>query len=884
MRRWLSLLAAALAACQAGAETRDDAPLRATLTNGLRVVVLHDALAPVATVELNVLAGGDETPPGFPGMAHAQEHMAFRGCAGLSAAQTAALYAELGGEDNADTQQTITQFFATVPKADLEVALRAQAACLRDVDDAQNEWAQERGAIEQEVGRDLSNPTYRFVDRLNRDLFAGTPYAHDPLGTQSSFERTTGAMLKEFYRRWYTPGNAILVVSGDVDAAATLASIKDIFGDIPDHPVPERPKIELGPVRAESFTLQSDLPYLLGFIAYRLPGTDSPDYAAVQVLADVLGSQRADLYGLVPAGRALAVEFGLAESYPKASVGFALVALPASGGAPRVLHEIRAIIARYVRDGLPAELVAAAKRRELAQVEFERNSIPGLANEWSNALAAEGRDSPEQDIAAIERVMPEDVDRVARRYLGLGNSITAILTPRPSGQPVASKGFGGAERVTSAPMQPVALPAWAAAGLARLEPPSEYLGFSDTRLANGLRLIVRTDTTSPTVSVYGAVRHEFDLETPAGQEGTADLLAGLYAYGTSSLDRLGFQKALDDIAATETAGFEFGVEVLKTHFARAVELLADHELHPALPLEEFDRMKAQVAEFVAGNLKSPQYRAQRALEAALLPAGDPVLREATPASVAHITLEDVRRFHAATVRPDLTTLVVIGDVSAADARRVIEQSFGAWQALAPPPPTRLPAVPMNHASAAAVADPQAIQDSVVLAEQLELDRFDPDYYPLELGNHVLGGGFYATRLYHDLRQIAGYVYTVDVQLEADESRAVYAVSYGCDPQNVSKARALVLRDLEQMRTELVSDAELARAKALLLRRIPLGESSEEAVARGALARALIDLPLDEPVLASKRYLELTAADVRAAFARRVRPDDLVEIVRGPTPH
>jgi zinc protease len=172
----------------------------------------------------------------------------------------------------------------------------------------------------------------------------------------------------------------------------------------------------------------------------------------------------------------------------------------------------------------------------------------------------------------------------------------------------------------------------------------------------------------------------------------------------------------------------------------------------------------------------------------------------------------------------------------------------------------------------------------VLAEQIDLNRFDPDYYPLQLGNHVLGGGFYATRLYHDLRQVAGYVYTVDVQLDASETRAEYAVSYGCDPQNVSKARALIERDLEQMRTQEVSEEELRQAKILLLRQIPLSESSEQAVAQGILARAEMGLPLDEPVRASREYLALGAAQVRAAFARRVRPTDLVQVVRGPAPH
>jgi zinc protease len=850
----------------------------------MRVVILRNTLAPVVTVEMNILVGGDETPRGFPGMAHAQEHMAFRGCTGINADQTAAIYAELGGENNADTQQSITQYFATIPASDLDVALEAQAACLRGIEDSEHEWAQERGAIEQEVARDLSNPTYKFIDRLNRDMFSGTPYAHDPLGTKASFDATTGEMLRTFYRTWYAPGDAILVIVGDVDPAATLDTVRRLFGAIPNHSVPQRPTVHLQPVKSEHFTLDSNLPYALGFIAYRFPGTDSPDFAAIQVLADVLSSQRGELYAMVPAGKALAAEFGLAESYRQASIGYGVVALPAGADTEAAIRAMRAILERYAERGVPEDLVEAAKRHETADAEFERNSIPGLANVWSNALAAEGRASPDEDLEAIERVTTLDVNRVAKRYLAGRNSISATLQPVPTGQPVATKGFGGAEQVTAAPTQAVVLPAWAAADLHELKVPAGAADVSDTTLPNGLRLIVKSDPTTSTVSVLGSVKHDFGLQTRAGEEGVSDVLNTLFSYGTRSLDRLAFSKALDDIAASESAGYSFSIAVLKADFSRGVELLADNELHPALPDSAFAVVKQQTAQFVAGNLKSPEYRTLRALDTALLPPGDPALRQATPESLGHLTLEDVKAYHAATIRPDLTTIVVIGDVSVPEARAVIERWFGDWRATGPTPNTTPPPVPLNKPGAAAVADAQAVQDSVYLAEQLDLNRFDADYYPLQLGTHVLGGGFYATRLYHDLREVAGYVYNVDVRLDAGKTRASYAVTYGCDAENVSKARALIERDLNQMRTQEVSEEELHQAKALLLREIVLNESSEEAVARGLLARAEIGLPLDEPVIASRKFYALTAAEVRAAFAKRIRVDDLVQVVRGPAPH
>jgi zinc protease len=205
---------------------------------------------------MNVLAGGNESPPEFPGMAHAQEHMAFRGCTEMTSDQTAAIYAQLGGQDNADTEQNVTRYYATVPSVDLDVALQAQAACMRGIDDSQEEWSQERGAIEQEVAEDLSDPWYRLIQKMKQDMFAGTPYIQDPLGTKSSFEGTTGQMLQEFHKNWYAPNDMILVIVGDVNPVITLARIKELFSGVPSHSIPVRTPLIL---KAVPSTLTDDL-------------------------------------------------------------------------------------------------------------------------------------------------------------------------------------------------------------------------------------------------------------------------------------------------------------------------------------------------------------------------------------------------------------------------------------------------------------------------------------------------------------------------------------------------------------------------------------------------------------------------------------------------
>ena len=876
------LLAMLATVLQRPAVAADDNVLRARLDNGLEVVIVRNDLAAVVTTAVNYRVGADETPPGFPGMAHAQEHMMFRGSPGLSADQLANIGSLMGGNFNADTRQTVTQYFFTVPAEDLDVALHVEALRMRGVFDNDKDWRQERGAIEQEVAQDLSNPRYVLFTKLRAAMFRGTSYEHDALGSKSSFYRTTGRMLKAFHDKWYAPNNAVLVVVGQLDPAATLAQIRQLFGDIPARRLPERGHIKLQPVEPQSLSLKTDLPYAMQVVAMRMPGLDSPDYAAIEVLADVLNSQRGELYGMVPKGTALGTDFSL-ETLPKAGLAYATAVFPVAGDAKAVLAEMRGILARIARDGVPADLVAAAKLQERRAAEFQKNSIEGLATVWSEAVAVDGLASPEEDLTRIEKVSVEDVNRVARKYLDLDHTITALLTPQGSGKPIAGKGFGGQENIALQANKPARLPDWAEQALHRLRVPESSVRPVVSQLPNGVTLIVQPESVSDTVSVFGRFKGRPELTVPKGKEGLSEVLDQLFSYGSDKLDRVAFQQALDKIGADEQAGSQFSIQVLSEHFDRAVELLAGNELHPALPETAFEIVKHQVAQSVAGRLESPGYLARHALRQVLFPTGDATLREARPETVEALTRADVVNYFHATYRPDLAVIVVVGKVTPEQARAAIEKHFGGWTATGPKPETNLPPVPANLAGIREVPDSSRVQDSVTLAETLGLTRSHPDYYALELGNTVLGGSFYSTRLTRDLRKEAGLVYTVDSEFIMSQTRGIYLVDYACDPRNVSRVQNIVLRELHDMQQTPVTADELARAKAVLLRRIPLEEASIGGIAEGLAERWSRDLPLDEPTRAAQRYLSLGAAEVQAAFAKWLRPQDLARVSQGPAP-
>jgi len=878
-----SILATALlcsATIRAFAENQD--VLRATLTNGLQVIVVRNTIAPVVTTMVNYRVGSDETPAGFPGTAHATEHMMFRGSPGLSADQLAAISAAFGGDDNADTQQAVTQYFFTTPAENLEVALRIEATRMQDLLPDESPWTKERGAIEQEVAQDFSNPTYVFYMQLLQAMFKGSPYEHDALGTRPSFDKTTGADLRKFHNDWYAPNNAVLVIVGNVDPQTVLAQVQKTFGALPAKVLPTRPEYNFSPVKPDTLKLDTDLPYGMAAITFRFPGTENPDFAAAQILSDVLSSQRGNLYSLVPAGQALFAQFDY-ETLPKSGIGYAIAGFPAGGDSTNLLNHVKAILLAEITNGVSAELVEAAKRREIISAELQKNSVSGLASAWSQAVAVENRNSPDDDINLLRAVTVDDVNRVAKTYLDFDHAFSAILTPTPSDKPISSKSFGGGESLVSTKNTNVKLPAWAKKVADELPAPASALNPFVTNLPNGIKLIVQPETVSETISVFGRVKNNPLVQMAEGKDGVNETLEQLFNYGSTSLDRLAFQKALDDIGANESAGANFSLQVLPENFARGVQLLADNELSPALPEADFKIVQTQLAAQVAGELQSPDHIAGHALTTALFPKGDPSTRQTTPETVKSLTIDDVKNYYASTFRPDMTTIVVIGKISPDEAVAAIGKNFGAWKADGEKPNTLFPPAPTNAVSVTHVPDASRVQDKVTLAEILLLTRTNADYYALQLGNHVLGGGFYATRLYRDLREKAGLVYFVSSSFNIGLTRGVYQSSYACDPPNVSKARAMILHDLKQMQTENVSERELHQAKLMLLRDIPLAEASVDGIANGWLTRTALGLPLDEPVRAGMIYTRLTAKDVKNAYAKWLRPDGLVQVTQGPVP-
>jgi zinc protease len=307
-------------------------------------------------------------------------------------------------------------------------------------------------------------------------------------------------------------------------------------------------------------------------------------------------------------------------------------------------------------------------------------------------------------------------------------------------------------------------------------------------------------------------------------------------------------------------------------------------LEPRLDPATIDLAKRRVAADVATSEGGTHSVALKQTAVKLLPPGDPELREPSVPTIATIDADDVKAYYAKIFRPDLTTIVVVGNVSVARARAAVESAFGSWHAAGPAPNLSLPPLPLNSPGTVHVPIPQLSQDNVTLEQILTARRSDPAFYPLVLGNAVLGGGAGGpelSRLFRDLRQNTGLVYTVDSSVAIGTDRSHFTISFASAPYNVSRIESIIESNISRMQTEPVGDDELSLIKASLVRRSLVAGADVGSIGDELLDFSGDGLALDQSRIDSERLLATNADAVRAAFAAYIKPQNFIRVIEGP---
>lgn len=809
----------------------------------------------------------------------------FRGTTHLSTSELGTVATALGGDFNAATTDTTTHYQFTVPAADIDAVLRIESDRMRDVLDAQSQWQNERGAIEQEVLRDESEPGGDFFRDVQLLAYAHTPYGHEGVGTRAAFDRLTGPRIKAFYRRWYAPNNAVLVVAGDVDPARTLEAIRRRFESIPRRPVPAHAVAHLKPLARTVLARSTTLVYPLAAVGYRLPGVNSVDFLPSFVLQGVLDSERGSLRGLVDSGDALDAQWISLPYVDEAQIGLATAALQPGADPLHAVGLLEKLLGAYARDGVPRELFETTKRKLISGQEESRNSIAALASDWATTIAVDREPSIAREQQLIANVTLADVNRVAKRYLNDRQAIVGALTPSASASQnaAAAPAANGPEKPLAAQPPVTHLPDWASQLVSRIAVPPANRHPSQMTLSNGVKLIVQPESISDSIFLFGSVKSNSTLQEPVGQEGISLVLNAMFDYGTKSQDRLTFARAQDDADTEVSGGAGFGFQTTSRSFDRAVALLAQAELTPRLDEPTFELARQRAAQELQTALNGSSATAERGAAKYLLPPGDPELREPTVNGLERLTLDDVKAFYAKTIRPDLATIVVVGNVKPQVVEAALEREFGGWHATGPRPDLTLPPLPVNPPGDVHLTLPVG-QDSVTFRQIVDVARGTPQMYPLLLGNAIMGGGSLGpeqSRLFRDLRQNAGLVYTISSQLAPRRGRYQLSIEFACLPSNAGRIAALIDGEIRRMQTEPVGAFELSLAKASTVRRTVIADSSVNSIGQTLLDEASNGYPFDETQNDARKFLETDARAIEAAFASLIHPENFVRIIEGP---
>ncbi|MDR2153410.1 MAG: insulinase family protein [Burkholderiaceae bacterium] len=440
------LAGAAFSAPTWAQQTPATAPIsQTTLDNGLTVIVKPDRRAPTAVHMLWLRVGSMDEVDGTSGVAHVLEHMMFKGTERLLPGEFSRRVAALGGRDNAFTSYDYTGYFQQVPASRLGEAMALQADTF-----AHNRWSDEEFAKELEVVKEErrmrtdDNPRAVLREQHDAVTFVAAPYRRPVIGWMGDLDALTAQDARDFYRRWYTPANAAVVVVGDVDPQTVFEQARQAYGGVPAQALPERkPRPEppqLGLRRVEVKAPAEQALVSLAFKAPRLgslePSPDNDDALALTVLAAVLDGyagarlERALTQGPERVADAVNADNGLMGRGPQL---FTLSGVPAQGkSAAQVEAALRQQIARIARDGVAEDELARVKTQWTASQIYQRDSVMAQAQQlghlWALGMPLDG---DERLIARLREISATQVQAAAAKYFGDDQLTVATLDPQP---------------------------------------------------------------------------------------------------------------------------------------------------------------------------------------------------------------------------------------------------------------------------------------------------------------------------------------------------------------------------------------------------------------------------------------------------------------------
>jgi zinc protease len=870
-----------------------------TLPNGLKVYTVRDTGTANVSVQVWYGVGSKDDPAGRSGFAHLFEHLMFKQTRNLVNEQFDRLTEDVGGFNNASTNDDYTDYYEVVPANHLERILWAEAERMSNLVVDEAVFKSERDVVKEELRqRVLAQPYGKLLYLLLPEIsFQRSPYGRPGIGSIENLDAATVEDVRAFHATYYRPDNATLFVVGNFDEAQLDRWIDKYFGPVerPSTPLPRVTTLEPTRPGPRSWTVwEPNTPLPAVLISYPYPGAGSPDIPALEVADAILATgESSRLY------RSLVYEKQIAQSaftflgsnaQPNATAVIAILA----GGKTAEEGEaaLRAEVNRMGSEPVTAAELAEAKNELITAALEEQETADGKARALARAVVLAGNaDQVNRRIAAIQAVTVADVQRVSRKYFDDNQRAVIHYLPEEN-KPADAPTYGPASTIVA---QQLVVPrdmrlVTPAPEAQRVAPPPPLAPVdlavsapAERRLSNGLRVIVSPDRDLPLVTA-DLVVEAGGATDPANRPGVANLAAELVTKGTRTRTATQIAQQIEALGGSLEGGAGYDgsaltLTVKSDQLDPAMAIFADVARNPVFAADELERARRQALDDLQVAMSDPGelagFAAARAVYGAS-PYGAPL--GGTETSLKAITPADVAAFHRAAWRPDGATLVLTGDITPEQGFALAERLFGDWRAPAGvAAPVRRPNTPVTP-RIIVIDLPQSGQAAVAVTRP-GMRRADPNYYPAVVANNVLGGG-YSSRLNQEIRIKRGLSYGARSGIAFRRDPGPFVASTQTKNESAVEVVDLIMGELRRLGAEPVSASELTARQAVVIGSFGRTLETTESYATLLGNLALYQVDLGEVGRYVSRVQAVTPDQVRAVSAQVFSPEGASIVVAG----
>lgn len=876
--RYLAILALLTSASLTSAQTVSLPFQKFTLGNGLTVIVHEDHKAPIVAVNIWYHVGSKNEKPGKTGFAHLFEHLMFGGSENLKGRYIEGMEKIGATELNGTTNEDRTNYFENVSTGALDFALFAESDRMGHFYNTINKEVLDlqRGVVQNEKRQGENSPYAVAYDMIQRETYpAGHPYSHTVIGSMEDLNAASLDDVKEWFKTYYGPSNAVLVLAGDIDLETAKAKVTKYFGDIPAGPPIAHPKAAIAKMTGERrSTVEDRVPAARMYKVWNTPPFGSPESAYLRLVGSVLSSGRSSrLYKRLVYDEQIATAVQAGNQPAEIGSQFAItVTAKPGGGLEKIEADVREELARFIKDGPTADELERAKTQYLAQFIRGAERVGGFGGK-SDILAQYqtyvGDAGAYQDtLKRVQSATPGDLKDAAMTWLSDG-VYTLEVTPYPQLKAEAK----GVDRTKT--------PEIGAAATLKLPKTQK------ATLSNGLNIVLAERHEIPVVQFWLGIDAGYASDKFA-TPGTARLAATLMTSGTAKRNALAIsdeQQALGAIVNVNSSldSTTVYLSALKTKLDASLDLYADIVLNPSFPQADFVRQQRLQLAGIEQEKVNPGSMAFRVLPPLLFGAGHAYGASFTGSGVASavskLTRDDVVKFHQQWFKPNHATLIITGDTTLAEIQPKLERLFAGWKPGTTPKKV-IASVPRPARPAVYLIDKPGAPQSLLFAATLATPALATQEPAIHTMNEMFGGTF-GSRLNMNLREDKHWSYGANSAMPDTVGQRPYFAVAGVQTDKTKESLVEMQKEIVGMTgARPISDEELGKTVTQQVRELP--GSYETAMAVGSSIQRLIKLgfPEDYYDTLPGKLKSLRVADINDAAKSLLDPQHIIWVVVG----